>query len=83
MKRALYQKLIDWKSDSRRKPLLLQGARQVGKTWLINEFGKNAYKNYVYLNFEQNPNLKELFKNELSPEKIIENIGLLLNKYVL
>ena len=82
MKRALYQKLIDWKSDSRRKPLLLQGARQVGKTWLINEFGKNAYKNYVYLNFEQNPNLKELFKNELSPEKIIENIGLLLNKKI-
>ena len=46
MKRTLYQNLLEWKSNQRRKPLLLQGARQVGKTWLINEFGKKEYKNY-------------------------------------
>nr|MCU0341117.1 AAA family ATPase [Spirosomataceae bacterium] len=56
MKRTLYRHLLAWKSDNKRKPLLLQGARQVGKTWLINEFGKNEYKNYIYLNFEQRPN---------------------------
>ena len=48
MKRALYENLIEWKSSQKRKPLLLQGARQVGKTWLINEFGKNEYKHYTY-----------------------------------
>ncbi len=82
MKRNLYQNLLEWKSSHRRKPLLLQGARQVGKTWLINEFGKKEYKEYIYLNFEQTPNLKTLFTNELAPQKIIENIGLLLGKKV-
>jgi hypothetical protein len=82
MKRALYQNLMDWKINIRRKPLLLQGARQVGKTWLINEFGKNEYGNYVYLNFEQSPNLKSLFTGELSPSKIIDNIGLLLSQKI-
>ena len=82
MKRTLYEDLLEWKTSNRRKPLLLQGARQVGKTWLINEFGKKEYKQYIYLNFEQTPNLKSLFTNELSPQKIIENIGLLLGKKV-
>jgi uncharacterized protein len=82
MKRTLYKNLLEWKTSQRRKPLLLQGARQVGKTWLINEFGKQEYKNYVYLNFEQTPNLKTLFTNELSPLKVIENLGLLLGKKV-
>lgn len=82
MRRALYQNLLEWKSSQRRKPLLLQGARQVGKTWLINEFGKQEYKEYIYLNFEQTPNLKTLFAEELSPQKIIENIGLLFGKKI-
>ena len=62
--------------------MLLQGARQVGKTWLINEFGKNEYSHYVYLNFEQTPSLKSLFKGDLSPQKIMENIGLFLGKKI-
>lgn len=82
MKRSLYQNLLEWKSNQRRKPLLLQGARQVGKTWLINEFGKTEYKNYIYLNFEQTPNLKTLFSGELSPRKIVDNIGLFLGKKI-
>ena len=82
MKRLLLKDLLKWKVSPRRKPLLLQGARQVGKTWLINEFGKTEYKNYVYINFEQTPNLKTLFNNELSPEKIIDNLGLLLAKKI-
>ena len=82
MKRSLYRNLLEWKSNQRRKPLLLQGARQVGKTWLINEFGKTEYKNYIYLNFEQTPNLKTLFSGELSPRKIVDNIGLFLGKKI-
>ncbi len=82
MKRILYKDLIKWKHDNRRKPLLLQGARQVGKTYLINEFGKNEYSAYVYLNFEQNPNLLSLFANDLSPQKIIENIALYIGEKI-
>lgn len=48
MKRSLYSKLLSWKNDNKRKPLLLQGARQVGKTYLINEFRHNEYANYIY-----------------------------------
>jgi len=82
MKRLLYKELLNWKTAKKRKPLLLQGARQVGKTYLINEFGKNEYKNYVYLNFEQNPSLLSLFDIDLNPYKIIENISLYLGKKI-
>jgi len=82
MERNLYKKLLLWKNDKKRKPLLLQGARQVGKTFLINEFGKKAYKNYVYLNFEQNVELKKIFSENLNPHKIIEDIGLYLGRNI-
>ena len=76
MKRLLFKELVNWKNSNLRKPLLLQGARQVGKTFLITEFGKSEFKHYVYLNFEQTPHLKSLFADDLSPTQIIENIGL-------
>ncbi|MBC8415316.1 MAG: ATP-binding protein [Candidatus Cloacimonetes bacterium] len=82
MKRSLYIKLLSWKNDVKRKPLLLQGARQVGKTYVINEFGHNEYSNFIYLNFEQNPELSTLFENELKPEKIITNISLYLGRKI-
>ncbi len=82
MKRFLYNKLINWKNSDRRKPLLLQGARQVGKTYLVNQFGKNEYKDYVNLNFEQNPDLKTIFTGELNPHKIIENIGFYIGRKI-
>ncbi len=83
MKRILYNNLLKWKSDNNRKPLLLQGARQVGKTYLVNEFGKNEYSVYIYLNFEQEPKLKSLFNESLSPEKIVENISLNIGKKII
>ncbi len=61
MKRLLYQDLMRWKSGRNRKPLLLQGARQVGKTYLVNEFGCNEYKHYFSFNFEQDGNLLSFF----------------------
>ena len=82
MKRTLYQNLINWKNSARRKPLLLQGARQVGKTWLVNELGKNEYSDYIYLNFEQNPDLRTLFTSKLTPAKIIDNISLVLGRKI-
>jgi len=76
MKRLLYKSLLDWKKSNRRKPLLLQGARQVGKTYLVNEFGKSEYQNFYYLNFEQNPRFASFFEQELNPEQIIFDLGL-------
>lgn len=52
-KRNAIQDLINWKNDEERKPLVLKGARQVGKTWLMKEFGKNHYKSFVYFNFDE------------------------------
>ena len=74
MKRDIYQKLRNWKTSSRRKPLVLQGARQVGKTYLLLEFGKNEYPDTAYFNFEEDPGLKEYFQGTLKPEKIIQKL---------
>lgn len=82
MERALYKELINWKNNSKRKPLLLQGARQVGKTYLVNQLGNAEYSNYIHLNFEQNPDLASLFRGELDPRKIVDNIGLYLGQKV-
>ncbi len=82
MKRCLYNKLLNWKNTANRKPLLLQGARQVGKTYLINEFGKNEYHNYIYLNFEQNSDVKSLFTGNLNPYDIISNLSLYVGKKI-
>jgi len=82
MKRDLYNQLLKWKNKPNRKPLLLQGARQVGKTYLVNQFGKNEYSQFVSLNFEQEPDLKTLFEGSLSAETIIENIELYIGKKI-
>ncbi len=82
MKRTLYKNFLLWKNSSNRKPLLLQGARQVGKTYLVNEFGNNEYSNFIYLNFEQDPDLKTLFSGNLNPQNIINNIGLYISKKI-
>ena len=83
MERILYGQLIEWKKSKKRKPLLLQGARQVGKTYLISQFGGNEYTDFVYLNFEQEPELTSLFNEKLDPKKIVENIGLYLGKNII
>ncbi len=82
MKRTLYKNFLLWKNSSNRKPLLLQGARQVGKTYLVNEFGNNEYSNFIYLNFEQDPDLRTLFSGNLNPQNIINNIGLYISKKI-
>ncbi len=76
MKRSLYASLLLWKNNRNRKPLLLQGARQVGKTYLVNEFGHKEYADLLYLNFEQDPGLITLFSGNLDPQNIINNISL-------
>ena len=76
MQRDIYQKLIEWKSSKDRKPLLLQGARQTGKTYVLKEFGEKEYKNLVYCNFEKEPQLSGIFERDLRPQRILEFLSL-------
>lgn len=76
MRRDIYSNLVKWKNSSDRKPLLLKGARQVGKTYLLQEFGKKEYKKLAYFDFEEDPNLKELFTGKISPDKILEKLSI-------
>jgi len=82
MKRTAYHRLLEWKNGKNRKPLILQGARQVGKTYLVNMFGENEYENFVSLNFEQDNNLRSLFDQSLDPEVIIRNISIYIGKKI-
>lgn len=83
MKRLLLENLIVWKNRKNRLPLILKGARQVGKTWLLNEFGKVAFEDVLYINFENAPNLKEVFDGDISPQRLIDLLGALHGKRIL
>lgn len=72
MKRKLYTRLLEWKDSPTRKPLILEGARQVGKTWLLKEFGKNEYENMVYINCHDNPEIKQIFIHDLNITRIMQ-----------
>ncbi|MCL1819765.1 MAG: ATP-binding protein [Oscillospiraceae bacterium] len=82
MKRLLMDDLIRWKNKENRLPLILKGARQVGKTWLLNEFGKTAFDDVLYINFENAPGLKESFDGDISPQRIIDLLGALHGKRI-
>lgn len=71
VKRRITTKLLQWKNSSRRQPLLMYGARQVGKTYTIDEFGQNNYENIIYVNLEANLTLAADFNNDISPQHII------------
>jgi hypothetical protein len=83
MKRNIYHSLKDWKHKKDRKPLILNGARQVGKTYILNEFGKNEYENYFHFDFDQDANkLVPLFGNSLSPKELLTNLSIFLEKKI-
>lgn len=74
MQRKKLNELQAWKTSSLRKPLIVRGARQVGKTWILKEFGRTSYKQVAYINFEDSPNLKSLFLQDFSIERVISVI---------
>lgn len=74
MNRKAIEELYKWKASVDRKPLIVQGARQVGKTWLMKEFAKEAYQKYAYVNFEDNDMLRQLFQNDFDIQRIINSI---------
>lgn len=77
MKRNAISELVRWQHSNDRKPLILKGARQVGKTWLMKEFGRNYYDNYVYFNFDEDEELKSVFETNKNPHRIIELLSMI------
>ncbi len=77
MERFILNNLIEWKNSKYRKPLILKGVRQVGKTWILKEFGKNYYKNFVYFNFDENIEYLQFFQTTKDPRRILQNLMLI------
>ena len=83
MKRNAIQDLVAWKLDDERKPMVLKGARQVGKTWLMKKFGEEYYNNYVYFNFDEEDELKSVFKTNKNPQRIVELLSMIAGEKIL
>ncbi|MCL2193119.1 MAG: ATP-binding protein [Treponema sp.] len=87
MKRHAIDQLIEWKHKHNRKPLIIRGARQVGKTWIMKEFGRQHYEKHVYINFEDNPKMERLFSLGLDTERLLEGLsaysGTLIDEHTL
>lgn len=82
MYRIAIEKLYRWKESRRRKPLIIRGARQVGKTWLMKEFGRSAYRDMIYINFDSNSRMAELFASDLNTDRLIMGIELYAGKKI-
>ena len=83
LKRTLINDLIAWKSKRKRKPLILQGARQVGKSWLLQKFGEVAFDNYVVVNIDRDVAIRNLFSQTKDPKRLVEQISLIKGQPVL
>jgi hypothetical protein len=72
MKRKIMQDLIRWKEKEKRKPLIIQGARQVGKTWILKHFGEEHFRNIAYINFDNNPRMEEVFRGDFNINRLLD-----------
>lgn len=83
MERKMSKKLLEWKNDTEKTPLIVYGARQVGKTYTILSFGKENYKNVAYINFEDNTEISKIFEQDLEVERIIKELSVKLGITIL
>lgn len=83
IEREIYQKLLEWKDSQYRKPLMLQGARQVGKTWLLKALGNQEFENLAYFNFDEQPELKQFFTGSKDIKRLVKNLALVHGKAIL
>ena len=74
MERFILKKLLAWKNSPYRKPLILKGVRQVGKTWILKEFGRRYYENTAYFNFDENEEYKQFFETTKDVDRILQNL---------
>ena len=77
MERFILNDLIKWKNSKYRKPLILKGVRQVGKTWILKEFGNICYENIAYFNFDENPEYRQFFQTTKDINRILQNLILI------
>lgn len=82
IERKLSSRLAEWKSSGSRKPLILRGARQTGKTWLLRSFAEKEFESFAYFNFEEQPELKQFFVNTKDVKRIIQNLSLVHGKVI-
>ena len=82
IQREIIERLKAWKENPRRKPLVLQGARQVGKSWALKKFGKECFEDVVYINFDTMPAVKEDFKRTKEPLKLIKSMEMMMGKAI-
>lgn len=82
MKRYAWAELIAWKESSKRKPLIVKGARQVGKTYLLKAFGKAKYEDVAYVNCDNNTLMRDLFRDDYDMERIIRSLGAITGKKI-
>ena len=82
MERIIYQELLSWKESRSRKPLILEGARQTGKTWILKEFGKREFEHLVYINCDNNPDIRGLF-SDFSIERILRILSVLTSQEII
>ena len=76
VERFALEKLLKWKNSPYRKPLILKGVRQVGKTWILKEFGRRYYDNTAYFNFDENEEYKQFFETTKDVDRILQNLML-------
>ncbi len=82
MEREFYKKLLHWKKSPMRKPLVLRGARQVGKTYLLKSFAEAEYEDYIYINFDEEPHFSSFFEQNLDTDRIIKELGIYFKKII-
>lgn len=78
LKRKIMQTLLDWKTNKNKECLLIKGARQIGKTYIVELFAKENYKNYIYINFEESPRMRDIFNGDISAEEIVKRMSLVI-----
>ena len=83
MERLILKKLLNWKNSPYRKPLILKGVRQVGKTQILKEFGKRYYENTAYFNFDENEEYKQFFETTKDVDRILQNLMLASGQKIL
>ncbi|MCI5143414.1 MAG: nuclease, partial [Candidatus Electrothrix sp. ATG1] len=83
MKRHIEQKLLEWKDRKRRKPLILRGARQVGKTYSLKKFGQHHFENLVYIDLERHPDWHGIFSGDLSAKKICSELEIVSREKII
>ena len=82
MKRLLMKELIRWQHEKQRKPLILRGVRQTGKTYLLKTFGAECFKSFFYFNFEEQPNLAALFDQDFDVKRILQELSFAAGKTI-